>query len=81
MSDPKPPFGGDFSKARMQSEIFGQMLSGAVIAAAVIGGPIVFVYVLAFLGSFLPEDSKEALDPTPDSFSHYEQLINDRTFV
>ena len=46
----------------------GQMFAGAVAAGAVFFGAWIFVAGLAFLGSFLPPESKEAVDPTPDSF-------------
>ncbi|MEM9060340.1 MAG: RC-LH1 core complex protein PufX [Pseudomonadota bacterium] len=54
--------------------IVGQMAKGAAVAAFVVFGPVVFIYALYFLGTFLPPESKEADDPTPDSFSAYEQI-------
>ena len=50
------------------SQIFGQMLSGSFVAGAVVGIPVVFIVALMWLGEFLPEESKLADDPTPDSF-------------
>ena len=50
------------------AQIFGQMFSGSLIAGALVGVPVVFIVVLMWLGEFLPEESKLADDPTPDSF-------------
>ena len=50
------------------AQIFGQMFSGSLVAGALVGIPVVFIVVLMWLGDFLPEDSKLADDPTPDSF-------------
>ncbi|NRB36260.1 MAG: RC-LH1 core complex protein PufX [Rhodobacteraceae bacterium] len=49
-------------------DITRQMLKGTVIAGAAVFGPILFVVALAYAGMLLPEESKEAADPTPDSF-------------
>ena len=48
--------------------ILGQMVRGCLFAATVLFGPILFVYAIYVLGTFLPPESKEAQDPTPDSF-------------
>ena len=66
-------FDGDFSKPRIMAEIFGQMIVGAGAAAFVVGGAGVFVYVLYLVGTLLPPESREADDPTPDSFGAYYQ--------
>ena len=50
------------------AQIFGQMFSGALVAGALVGIPVVFIVALMWLGEFLPEESKLADDPTPDSF-------------
>ena len=50
------------------AQIFGQMFSGSLVAGALVGIPVVFIVVLMWLGEFLPEESKLADDPTPDSF-------------
>ena len=50
------------------AQIFGQMFSGSLVAGALVGVPVVFIVVLMWLGEFLPEESKLADDPTPDSF-------------
>lgn len=56
-------------REEVRREIGLQMLRGAVIAALVVFGPILFVYSIYLLGLLLPPESKEADDPTPDSFS------------
>ena len=72
--DNKEIFDGDFSKSRIFAEITGQMIVGAGAAGAVVVGAGVFIWVLYLIGTLLPPESKEADDPTPDSFSyHYAQ--------
>ena len=41
---------------------------GFIVAGGIFFGAWIFVVALAWLGSFLPPESKEAVDPTPDSF-------------
>ena len=67
MSDKYPM--GLSSPEEIRSEIWKQMLKGGFAAAAVVIGPGVFIYVLYLIGTLLPPESKEAADPTPDSFS------------
>ena len=50
------------------AQIFGQMVAGSVFTAIALGVPIVFIVGLYFIGTLLPPESKEAVDPTPDSF-------------
>ena len=50
------------------AQIFGHMFSGSLVAGALVGIPVVFIVALMWLGEFLPEESKLADDPTPDSF-------------
>ena len=50
------------------AQIFGQMVSGELVDGALVGIPVVFIVALMWLGEFLPEESKLADDPTPDSF-------------
>tara|TARA_B100001057_G_scaffold483144_1_gene559494 strand:+ start:347 stop:562 length:216 start_codon:yes stop_codon:yes gene_type:complete len=50
------------------AQIFGQMFSGSLVAGALVGIPVVFIVALMWLGELLPEESKLADDPTPDSF-------------
>ena len=50
------------------AQIFGQMFTGSVVAGVLVGVPVVFVVGLSWLGEYLPEESKLADDPTPDSF-------------
>lgn len=52
-----------------RKEIGTQMVRGAFLAGVVFFGPIIFIVVLYYIGLLLPEESKEAADPTPDSFS------------
>jgi hypothetical protein len=44
------------------------MFSGSLVAGALVGVPVVFIVALMWLGELLPEESKLADDPTPDSF-------------
>ncbi len=60
----EPPF--DLEDAH--GTIFRQMGKGLLIASAVFFGPVIFIVFLAWVGSFLPPESKEAADPSPDSF-------------
>ena len=62
-NDPK-----SWSKETSLVQIFGQMVTGSIFAAIAIGVPIVFIAGLYFIGTFLAPESKEAIDPTPDSF-------------
>ncbi|MEL6467630.1 MAG: RC-LH1 core complex protein PufX [Pseudomonadota bacterium] len=49
-------------------DIMGQMFRGMIAAGTVAFGPLVFIYAVYLLGTLLPPESKEAQDPTPDSF-------------
>ncbi|MEQ3726637.1 MAG: RC-LH1 core complex protein PufX [Tateyamaria sp.] len=49
-------------------DVAGQMARGVLAASTVFFGPLAFVYAVYLLGTLLPDDSKEAQDPTPDSF-------------
>ncbi|MEL6294757.1 MAG: RC-LH1 core complex protein PufX [Pseudomonadota bacterium] len=49
-------------------DIAGQMARGVVVGGTVFFGPVLFIYAVYLLGTLLPEESKEAQDPTPDSF-------------
>lgn len=72
MSDPYTDLtSGDSDRApreRIRSNIAMQFLRGGVFACSVVFGPILFIYVVYLMGTLLPPDSKEAQDPTPDSF-------------
>lgn len=61
-----------FDRDKTFIEAMGQMVIGSIIAGAVIIVPVVFIYVVYLVGTVLPPESKEAADPTPDSFSAYE---------
>ena len=59
---------GEFNQSNLFFDVMKQMLVGAGIAGGVVIGAGVFIYVLYLIGTFLPPESKEAADPTPDSF-------------
>ena len=80
MSSQKEIFDGDFSPERIRTEAFGNMFAGALIGGAVVGVMAGFIIVLMVISSWLPPESKEADDPTPDSFSYY-VLPNEETFA
>lgn len=63
----------NFDRQTVLRDIAKQMAVGAGVAAAVIIGPALFIYFFYLIGTLLPPESKEADDPTPDSFSFYEQ--------
>ena len=70
MSDQSKDFlDGDMSKSRIFKEITTQMAIGGGVAAAVVVGAGVLIWILYLIGTLLPEESKEADDPTPDSLS------------
>ena len=71
MSSQKQIFDGDFSPGRIRSEAFGNMFAGALFGGVAVGVMAVFIIVLMVISSWLPPESKEADDPTPDSFSYY----------
>ena len=56
----------DVSDARRS--IMNQMVKGFMIAMVTFFGPVVFILVIYWIGLLLPPESKEADDPTPDSF-------------
>ena len=68
------------SKKATKSEAFGNMFAGALFGGAVVGFMAVFIIVLVVISSWLPPESKEADDPTPDSFSYY-VLPDEETFA
>ncbi|MEM9269287.1 MAG: RC-LH1 core complex protein PufX [Pseudomonadota bacterium] len=56
-----------------------EMGKGALLAAIAITAPIIFILAIKFVGSFLPPESKEAQDPTPDSFSMIIETVERKT--
>lgn len=67
----KSPFdGGPSDTETVRRFVGGQMVRGALVATVMFFGPLLFIWALWFVGTFLPPESKEALDPTPDSFPH-----------
>ena len=79
MSSDKQIFDGDFSPDRVRAEGFGGMFAGAIFGGVMVGGMAVFIGVLMLISSWLPPESKEADDPTPDSFSFLYVLPHDDT--
>ncbi|MEM8822721.1 MAG: RC-LH1 core complex protein PufX [Pseudomonadota bacterium] len=63
----------DAKPQAMRRDIFKQMLIGAAAAAGTVIIPVVFIYGLYLAGTLLPPESKEAVDPTPDSFGLEEE--------
>jgi hypothetical protein len=57
-----------FDMADASGTIFRQLGKGLLIASVVFFGPVLFIWVLSLIGDLLPPESKEAADPTPDSF-------------
>lgn len=57
------------NKVKLRNAIGWQMTKGAAVATAVFFGPVLAIYLIYLVGTFLPPESKEAVDPTPDSFS------------
>ncbi|MEM8773938.1 MAG: hypothetical protein AAGF53_02830 [Pseudomonadota bacterium] len=64
-------FDGDFSRERLYADLGGRLAVGLGVGIVVFGGLIGFAVVLLVISSLLPPESKEAVDPTPDSFSSY----------
>ena len=56
---------------QLRMDVLGLMLKGAAYAAIFILGAWLFVTIFVLIGKALPEQSKEALDPTPLSFNEY----------
>ena len=59
-----------WDKQMSLDQFFGQMVAGSFFAVLALGIPIAFILFFYFLGTFLPIESKQADDPTPDSFAH-----------
>lgn len=55
-------------RAVLWVEAAGLTFKGMAIGGFVFFGPVFFVLAIHVLGQFLPEESKLAVDPTPDSF-------------
>ena len=58
-----------WDKQMSLAQVFGQMVAGSFFAVLAIGIPIAFTLFFYFIGTFLPIESKQAEDPTPDSFT------------
>ncbi|MEM8801678.1 MAG: RC-LH1 core complex protein PufX [Pseudomonadota bacterium] len=56
------------NRSEIRKAVWYQLLRGAVVGGTVAFGPIIFIYVIYLVGLLLPPESKEADDPTPDSF-------------
>ena len=57
-----------WDKQMSLAQVFGQMVAGSFFAALALGIPIAFIVFFYIIGTFLPIESKQADDPTPDSF-------------
>lgn len=55
-------------RAVLWIEAAGLTFKGMAVGGFVFFGPVLFVLAIHFVGQFLPPESKEAVDPTPDSF-------------
>ncbi|MEM9550578.1 MAG: RC-LH1 core complex protein PufX [Pseudomonadota bacterium] len=55
--------------ALLRIEMFGYLMRGVIVAAGIVVVPVGFILGLYLLGTFLPPESREAQDPTPDSFA------------
>lgn len=53
---------------RMFTDAMVRMMIGAGAAALLFFGTLILLWFIYFIGTFLPEESKLADDPTPDSF-------------
>ncbi len=66
-------------RTQIRRDITRQMLNGAFWGGVVFFGPVIFIVALYYVGLLLPEQSKEADDPTPDSFGAlHERVIEHR---
>ncbi|MEM1274497.1 MAG: RC-LH1 core complex protein PufX [Pseudomonadota bacterium] len=61
-------FDENTTSSDLQIEILSRMAYGAALAGVLIGGVVGTIVVLWFIGTLLPEESRFATDPTPDSF-------------
>ena len=57
-----------FDVANARNSIMTQMGKGFVLAMVTFLGPVLFIVAIYYVGLLLPPESKEAADPTPDSF-------------
>ena len=57
-----------WDKQMSLAQVFGQKVAGSFFAALALGIPIAFIVFFYIIGTFLPIESKQADDPTPDSF-------------
>lgn len=57
-----------FDVTNARSSIITQMGKGFVLAMVTFFGPVLFIVAIYYVGLLLPPESKEAADPTPDSF-------------
>ena len=70
MSDNDYDLGATTPRARMFADITMLMLKGGAYGALLFIGVGLFMYVFVLIGKFLPDESKDAGDPTP--WSSYE---------
>ena len=60
-------FGENDRESQLRAQGLVLMLKGGGYAAAVVLAVLAFVLVFVFIGSLLPEASKQSPDPTPSS--------------
>ncbi|MGR3541768.1 MAG: RC-LH1 core complex protein PufX [Hasllibacter sp.] len=73
------PLGAAHPSTVLRQQGLGLMLRGAGYGALAFFGPIAVIYVIYLIGLLLPEESKLAPDPTPESSVPW--LTQDRTFA
>lgn len=68
MSEPNQTILGEIDpKTALRNQGLALMLKGGFYGLCVFGGVILFILVLQIISGLLPEDSKNAPDPTPTS--------------
>ncbi|PRY93281.1 intrinsic membrane protein PufX [Hasllibacter halocynthiae] len=68
MDEVTTPLGtGSARRSVLRQQGMGLMLRGALYGAIAFFGPILFIVGLWLVGQLLPEESKLAPDPTPES--------------
>lgn len=71
------PLDGEMTRSKALRLFVGEeMLKGAGVAAVMIFGPLIFIWLLYLLSLLLPEESQMAPDPTPNSFGAYEVVLD-----
>ncbi|MEM1162308.1 MAG: RC-LH1 core complex protein PufX [Pseudomonadota bacterium] len=68
-----PFLDGGVDKSKLWSFTLRKLAVGAGVGAIVVFGPLLFIYALYLVGTLLPEESKQAQDPSQGEFSSLEQ--------